>query len=79
MTRLLLTLGEKKCDYCCHALPAIGNSSWDGKEDSLHYKHVDCSRCGKENWLKLDFHGSGHDGILENKTIESIIRKVAER
>src|SRR3989338_9417033 len=55
MTQLLLTLGEKRCDYCCHILPAEGNSSWDGKQDSLHYKHVDCSRCGKENWLKVDF------------------------
>lgn len=76
---MLSILNEKRCGYCSHHLSAAGSSLWDGKEDSHHYKQANCSQCGKHNWLKVEYHGSGHDVSAHGKTIESIIRKVAEK
>ena len=33
-------------------------SNWEGAQ---HYKTNTCDRCGKKNWVKVDFEGSGHD------------------
>ena len=67
------------CDYCHGNLSTGCVSSWDGKEDVLHYKSKSCDRCGKKNWKAVDFHGSGHDHLRWTKTIESIVTKVREK
>tara|TARA_Y100000310_G_scaffold339022_1_gene430393 strand:- start:21880 stop:22185 length:306 start_codon:yes stop_codon:yes gene_type:complete len=48
-----------ECIYCHHKLKG---TKWDSAfESAHHYKAVKCGSCGKENRLRVDFHGSGHD------------------
>lgn len=54
-------------------------SEWDPNHpDNHHYKSIVCE-CGKKNWIRMDFHGSGHDRHLQerDKEIKSAISKVA--
>lgn len=55
--------GEKIiCSRCGKELIGWG-SEWDAAH---HYKTLVCT-CGKKNWVKLDFIGSGHDAVLQER------------
>jgi hypothetical protein len=50
-------------------------------EAEHHYKNIQCS-CGRKNTVKVDFHGSGHDGwkarkrsIADGNFFEDLIEK----
>ena len=77
----LKKVGEINCSKCGQRLDGKGwSSEWDpANPEVLHYKSFICS-CGKKNWIKVDFPGSGHDGVLEQqkKEIESTVRQVRE-
>ncbi|MEK6938895.1 MAG: hypothetical protein AABX04_07685 [Nanoarchaeota archaeon] len=72
----------KRCLYCKKELDLMQWSShWDDlNHEEHHYKAVKCD-CGKKNWVKMDFLGSGHDEVLQRKLspLESMVRKVREK
>jgi phage FluMu protein Com len=46
------------CPYCSKD---INEEVWESKhDDEIHYKQMSCD-CGKNVWIRVDFHGSGHD------------------
>ncbi len=67
-----------KCLYCRKDLHVDKwNSEWTSEEH--HYKSIKCE-CGKENWVKVDFYGSGHDSFFKKLSpLESAVRKVQEK
>ena len=68
----------EKCLYCRQELPG---SKWISQwcSEELHYKTTRCE-CGKQNWIKVDFYGSGHDTIFyKTSSLESLVRKVQEK
>lgn len=71
----------KRCLYCKKELDLL---KWDSQWDPLHhdvhhYKSIKCS-CGKKNWVKMDFDGSGDDQVIQGcSSLESTIRKVREK
>jgi hypothetical protein len=68
-------LRDNKCGYCTKDLQEEWESNWDKEH---HYKIIVCE-CGKKNWLKVSFHGSGHDNHISGESpLESAIRKVRE-
>jgi len=49
---------KKRCVYCNGLLE---KNPWNSEfEGELHYKTTNC-KCGKENRIRVDFGGSGHD------------------
>ncbi len=80
MEYMLSTIDRIQCLYCSQSLcEELWRSEW--KEHVHHYKSVKCDDCGKKNWLKAPFLGSGHDQVSQKgtKTIESVIRRVGEK
>lgn len=70
---------DGKCTYCAKELDM---EKWSSKfhDDYFHYKHISCNGCGKKNWFRASFLGSGHDhGFVQPSSIDSLIRKVCER
>ncbi len=72
-----------RCEYCCKD---IDKTKWDSEWDkryhlSHHYKSIKCDSCGKKNWVKVEFDGSGHDFLFKRdiSPIESLVRRVKER
>ena len=56
-------------------------SEWDPNHpEEHHYKSFLCG-CGKKNWLRVNFGGSGHDKALFNdsNSIESSVKMVKEK
>ncbi|MEA3429857.1 MAG: hypothetical protein U9R08_01145 [Nanoarchaeota archaeon] len=50
---------KDQCPYCGTDLDKV--TGWESEfHIGMHYKKITCS-CGKENILKVDFIGSGHD------------------
>jgi hypothetical protein len=82
MTPELDSLKENRCIYCSKILEEQKWSSrWDqDRHDIHHYKSIVCE-CGKHNWVKVDFDGSGHDSVFKKEinVVESSVPKVAER
>ncbi len=73
-------LMEGKCEYCLEEVDKdLWCSKWCEREHE-HYKILKCPHCKKDNWLNVDFHGSGHDPVLkkEESELESVVRKVQE-
>ena len=71
---------EGRCLYCSIELDVVKwTSSW-GDHDVQHYKSMRCGGCGKKNWCKVDFSGSGHDSAMRNEDseLESVLRKERE-
>lgn len=68
-------LRHNSCIYCKKELnDKDWNSEWG---DSQHYKTIRCGCCGKKNWLRVDYAGSGHDNpLLEDQTLEAMVKKV---
>ncbi len=70
------------CTYCKKELKKEHwSSEWDHQHpDAHHYKSVRCE-CGKKNWVKVEFVGSGHDLAFKQdfSPLESAVRKVRER
>ena len=69
---------------CHHCGTEISKSNWNSEWDSSHpgdhhYKSAVCE-CGKKVWVRVNFHGSGHDEVFKENPdpIESVIRKVRE-
>jgi hypothetical protein len=54
------------CIYCSDSSQQLWCSEWNKDH---HYKAFTCKRCGRKNYLKACFQGSGHDsfGDLEKK------------
>jgi len=80
MEHILSKLEGIQCLYCSESLSEeLWRSEW--KEHVHHYKSVKCDDCGKKNWLKAPFLGSGHDWVSQKnrKSIESMVRMVAEK
>ena len=80
MAEVLDSLESGKCTYCKNKVSQI-ESEWDDHDDEHHhYKITRCQGCGKKNWLKVCYHGSGHDCILTDKerSIDSVIKRVME-
>ena len=80
MEYTLSKISEVRCLYCSESLSEeVWRSEW--REHVHHYKSVKCDDCGKKNWLKASFLGSGHDAIsmLRKISIESVIRRVGEK
>ncbi len=78
-------MGRNQCVYCSNDLTEKQwSSKWDQEyHEEHHYKIVQCD-CGKKNWLKTNFHGSGHDTNIIRKeddesTLDSTIKKVFEK
>lgn len=75
-------MGVQKCTYCCRELDNFKwISQWDEQNHQAHhYKSIICE-CGKKNWIKVDFQGSGHDFVLKQELspLESMVKKVRER
>ena len=73
--------GKLVCHRCGSELdPEKWGSEWDPNHpENHHYKSHLCT-CGKKNWVRINFPGSGHDKVLleEEKSIESAIRAVKE-
>lgn len=74
--------GGLHCSRCgCELNREQYVSEWDPSQpQDHHYKSFQCE-CGKKNWLKMNFPGSGHDQILidHEKEIRSMIKKVSDR
>ncbi len=65
-----------KCQYCAKDLQA---EEWKSNFDSTrHYKTLPCA-CGKRNWCKVPFDGSGHDSFPHTRSVESTMLKVREK
>ncbi len=80
MEHILSKIEGIQCLYCSESLSEeVWRSEW--KEHVHHYKSVKCDDCGKKNWVKAQFLGSGHDAVsvLRKKSIESVIRMVGEK
>ena len=73
-----LRFQDPRCFYCEDGLSKDScHSRWEGGQH--HYKILKCD-CGKDNWFKVDFTGSGHDSFVKgNDSIESRVRKVCDR
>ncbi|HLC88587.1 MAG TPA: hypothetical protein VJG49_00985 [Candidatus Nanoarchaeia archaeon] len=73
--------GEINCTRCGQAINSTDwFSEWDDQTSGVHmYKSFHC-HCGKKNWIKVDFLGSGDDRIFERnaKEINSTINAVRE-
>ena len=80
MEHILSNVEGVECLYCSQSLSQeLWRSEW--KEHVHHYKSVKCDDCGRKNWLKAQFLGSGHDRVSQKgkQTIESVIRSVGEK
>jgi len=75
-----MSLDKLICNRCGEKL---NDKRWDSEWDPCHpevhhYKSILCD-CGKKNWLRMNFLGSGHDRIQEDPNpIESSVKKVQE-
>ena len=72
--------GEINCTRCGKVINSKDwFSEWDNQTSGEYmYKSFHCD-CGKKNWIKVDFLGSGEDDILgQNKEIRSMVNKVRE-
>ena len=82
MKHILSQLGNVQCLYCSESLKEeLWRSEWQGSWGEHHYKSLKCDDCGKKNWVKTDFPGSGHDAVLrkDTRTLESVVRRVGEK
>ena len=75
-----------QCKYCSQDLSnKKWISNWDQKHHEEHHYNITICDCGKKNWFKTNFHSSGHDHSINDKSkgepnsIESTIRKVFEK
>lgn len=69
---------DGSCIYCSERLPS---EKWDSFFAQVqHYKCVLC-KCGKDNCVRVDFIGSGHDSWsgLEDKVTRSTSIKVIKK
>ncbi|MFH1682407.1 MAG: hypothetical protein ABIA37_01290 [Candidatus Woesearchaeota archaeon] len=57
-----------KCRKCGNDLE---HKPWESQfEANQHYKTNTCDKCGKKNWIKVEFDGSGHDHWKPNSNKE---------
>jgi len=62
VTKHHLLKEEHQKDNCIYCNNKLNGLRWDSAFESLiHYKVIECKECKKENRVKVDFHGSGHD------------------
>jgi len=73
---------EKSCgERCCYCRKELDVEQWNSCWDSeYHYKSIICE-CGKKNWVRLEFDGSGHDFLFKKDVfpLESTVRRVKDR
>ena len=68
---------RKQCLYCQQDL---SENQWASEwlSEEVHYKIIQCD-CGKKDWVRVDFYGSGHDSFPnELSPLESTVKKVQE-
>tara|TARA_Y100000310_G_C20368346_1_gene662312 strand:+ start:124 stop:390 length:267 start_codon:yes stop_codon:yes gene_type:complete len=77
----LKKVGEINCTKCGNEIDSKSwSSEWDEANPEVHhYKSFSCD-CGKKNWIKVDFPGSGHDELFDRKKeeLKSAVRTVRE-
>ncbi len=81
MEHIPLIFTEGKCLYCRQEIDIdYWHSCWS-EDGQHHYKILSCPSCMRENWLKVDFPGSGHDAVLKKNRppLESVLRRVPEK
>ncbi len=67
-------LVKTKCLQCNES---INSEKWSSTHHlEFHYKTLICGKCGYQNLLKVDFHGSGHDNWHKKGTIEEKLKIV---
>lgn len=50
------------CRYCPQDFQDV--VEWKSEfHGELHYKSTKCGGCGRNNTIRVDFHGSGHDAF----------------
>jgi hypothetical protein len=73
---------KQRCLYCRKEVDLGGwHSCWDDCHcHAHHYKALKCD-CGRKNWIKVEFDGSGHDWTLRTELppLEAMVKKVRER
>lgn len=81
MEYILPKIREAVCLYCKTSVDLEQWSSEWIDNDNLHYKRFCCEKCGRKNWFKVNFQGSGHDSLLKKEAVslESMIKKVLEK
>jgi len=58
------------CIYCGKAI-----SNWKSQfSGEHHYKKSNCG-CGRENWIRMQFKGSGHDEFNNEKNLEIVMEQ----
>ena len=80
MVELPERVKEMRCSYCSHE---VDGKQWDSEWHECHerhYKSIVCENCGKKDWMKANFNGSGHDCVVDklDNDLESTLRKVSE-
>jgi len=74
---------KDQCPYCGKEFDK--KAEWDSEFHlEMHYKSIKCE-CGKDNFIKVEFHGSGHDTWdgkpswkRKDKSFDSIVQKEHE-
>ena len=53
---------KEEVSICSKCNTDLKNQHWHSQfEAQEHYKSTTCNGCGKKNWVKVDFLGSGDD------------------
>lgn len=75
MEQILKHFKHGQCIYCRKGLDSKEwSSEWSSDQ---HYKQIKCRSCGKKNWSRLNFAGSGHDCLPEEESpLESTVKRV---
>ena len=75
MEHILSHFKDQTCLYCRKELDKKGWGSHWGDQDIHHYKSIHCEHCKRKNWIRVTFHGSGHDRLFvkENRSLESTV------
>ena len=55
-------MDDKEVSSCSKCNEDLKDQPWYSQlEADEHYKTTSCGNCGKKNWVKVDFLGSGDD------------------
>ena len=60
---------EAICPYC---LTKLDKKDWISEFNIEHHYKFHICECGKKVWVKVDFHGSGHDSWREDINLTRI-------
>ncbi len=71
-------LKHLQCGYCkAEVNEAHVEAQWGDRDEQFYQSLKQCGTCGKSDWTKMCFEGSGHGKILdEEDSLESMLSKV---